>query len=127
MTDKPTVVVVDNHPEILEVLTGVLDALAYETYAAGGYEEAVELLDSHSVSAVITDVEMEPKTGFDLLATCRSRYPTVPVIMVSSYADSKMQKRALLAGAAQFLAKPFSMEQLHDALEACTSMTYVSG
>jgi CheY-like chemotaxis protein len=125
MTDRPAVIVVDNHPEILEVLSGVLETLGYTTHAAAGYDEAVALLQQHPVCAIITDVEMEPKTGFELLTTCRSKYPQTPVIMVSSYANPKMEKRALLEGAARFLPKPFSMEQLHDALEECAGITYV--
>lgn len=119
MSEGPAVVVVDNHPEIREVLSGVLEALSYKTYRAGGYEEALTYIGNADVCAVVSDVEMDPKTGFDLLATCRHDYPQLPVILVSSYADGDMRKRALLAGAARFLAKPFSMEELNDALHEC--------
>lgn len=117
MAGRPAVIVVDNHPEIREVLSGVLEALSYDTYRAGGYEQALELVGRPGVCAVVTDVEMEPKTGFDLLAACREKYPNLAVVMVSSYANADMRKRAMLAGAAKFLAKPFSMEDLSDALE----------
>jgi len=119
MSGRPAVVVVDNHPEIREVLSGVLEALSYRTYRAGGYEEAFTYIGNPDVCAVVSDVEMDPKTGFDLLATCRQEHPQLPVILVSSYADKDMRKRALLAGAACFLAKPFSMEELNDALNEC--------
>ena len=117
MSGRPAVVVVDNHPEIREVLSGVLEALSYKTYRADGCDQALEHIRNTDVCAVVTDVEMEPKTGFDLLAACRRDYAHIPVIMVSSYADSEMRKRAMLNGASRFLAKPFSMEEISDALE----------
>ena len=125
MAKRQAVVVVDNHPEVREVLSGVLEALSYDTYRADGYAEALECMDQPGVCAVITDVEMHPETGFDLLATCREKYPEIPVILVSSYANADMRKKALVGGAAEFLAKPFTMEALHDALEKSTRQVAV--
>jgi DNA-binding NtrC family response regulator len=120
MEERPAVVVVDNHPEVREVLSGVLEALSFRTYSAGGYGEALHQLAQPGVCALVTDVEMHPETGFDLLATCRQEFPDIPVILVSSYASSDLRAKALRGGAAEFLAKPFTMEALHDALERCT-------
>ena len=119
MEERPAVVLVDNHPEIRDVLSGVLEALSFRTYAADGYRQALEQLANPGVRAIVTDVEMHPETGFDLLATCREKFPEIPVIMVSSYASPDMRKKAMLSGAAEFLAKPFTMEALHDALDRC--------
>ena len=125
MSGRPKVIVVDNHPEVREVLSGVLEALSYDTCQADGYAQAIEQLGKPGICAVVTDVEMEPKTGFDLLATCRQKYPELPVILVSSYANDDMRKRAMLGGAAKFLAKPFSMEDINDALEESIHLTTV--
>ena len=120
MEKRPKVVIVDNHPEIREVLSGVLEALSFETYRADGYNQALEQIEMPGVCAVVTDVEMHPETGFDLLETCRRKHPDIPVIMVSSYANPDMREKAISGGAAEFLAKPFTMEALHDALERIT-------
>lgn len=117
MGKKSKILVVDNHEEIREVLAGVLEALSYDTCSAGGYREAMEQIDQSDLCAVVTDVEMHPETGFDLLAACREKHPELPVIMVSSYADEKMRQKALQGGATDFLGKPFTMADLHDALE----------
>jgi len=119
MGERSAVVVVDNHPEIRDVLSGVLEALSFQTYAADGYRQALEHLGKPGVRAVITDVEMHPETGFDLLATCRRQHPDIAVVMISSYANADMRKKALLGGAVDFLAKPFTMEALNNALEKC--------
>jgi two-component system response regulator FlrC len=125
MSGRPKVIVVDNHSEVREVLSGVLEALSYDTCQADGYTQAIEQLGKPGIRAVVTDVEMEPKTGFDLLATCRQKHPELPVILVSSYANDDMRKRAMLGGAAKFLAKPFSMEDINDALEESIHLTTV--
>ena len=101
MSGRPAIVVVDNHREVREVLAGVLEAMSYDTYLAGGYTEALEQIAQPGVRAVVSDVEMEPETGFDLLKTFREKHPDVAVILVSSYANDEMYKRATLAGAAE--------------------------
>jgi len=120
MECKPAVLIVDNHPEIREVLAGLLEALCFETYRADGYAEALQQIDRPGVCAIVTDVEMHPETGFDLLAYSRKKYPGIPVIMVSSYGSPDMREQALKSGAAEFLSKPFTMEALSDALERNT-------
>ncbi len=125
MDRKPIVVVVDNNPEIREVLSGVLEALSFDTRRADGVGEAIRLIEELDVSAVVTDVEMYPRTGFDLPQHCRDSQRGIPVVMVSSYSNPKMRKRALAEGAVEFLAKPFTMEDLNDALERGICQTAV--
>jgi len=125
MVKRPAIVVVDNHPEIRDVLSGVLEALSYETYRADGYAQAMEEVEKPGVRAIITDVEMHPETGFELLAACREKHPEIPVIMVSSYADDDLREKAFAGGAAEFLAKPFTMEALHNALEKSMGLVAV--
>ena len=106
------ILVVDNHQNILELLSNLLQMYKYQTFCALDTNSALKLLEEEKVDCVVTDVEMPKPNGFDLLDEIKSRYPQVPVIMISSYANPKMEKQAHASGASGFAAKPFSIDTL---------------
>jgi DNA-binding NtrC family response regulator len=112
-----SVLVVDNHQNILELLSNLLQMYKYETFCALDTKSALRLLEEKKIDCVVTDVEMPKPNGFDLLDEIRNKYPNVPVIMISSYANPRMEKQAHENGASGFTAKPFSIETLQKMIE----------
>jgi DNA-binding NtrC family response regulator len=123
MEDLKNILVVDNHQNILELISNLLQMFKYQTFCALDTQTALSLLEENKVDCIITDVEMPKPGGFDLLNEVKSKYPQLPVIMISSYANPKMEKRAEENGAAGFTAKPFRIETLQKMIEKALKST----
>jgi CheY-like chemotaxis protein len=67
---------------------------------------------SQRLVAVLSDINMPGMDGLQLLAEIRQRFPDLPVMMVTAYADDDRRRRAGELGAAEFLAKPVDFDQL---------------
>ncbi len=78
---------------------------------------ALDMLNSEPVDVLVSDVVMPGIDGVELLETIRSRRPALPVVLMSGYAEPP-QRRALDGAAAIFLAKPFTADDLADAVQA---------
>ena len=123
MEELKNILVVDNHQNMLELLRNLLQMYKYQTFCALDTQSALKLMDEEKVDCVVTDVEMPKPNGFDLLDEIKNRYPQVPVIMISSYANPKMEKQARENGASGFTAKPFSIEKLQQMIEQALDKT----
>ena len=89
-------------------------------YAAATFASAEEFLDSdrvHATSCVITDVQMPGLSGIDLQHRLLAQGLQVPIIFVTAFPDERTRRRALDAGAIDFLSKPWSDEQLISCLD----------
>jgi DNA-binding NtrC family response regulator len=117
MDELKNILVVDNHQNILELLSNLLQMFKYQTFCALDSETALKLLNEKKIDCVITDVEMPKPSGFDLLERVKSKYPQLPVIMISSYANPRMEKQAEKNGASGFTGKPFRIETLQRMIE----------
>ncbi len=117
MDELKNILVVDNHQNILDLISNLLQMFKYQTLCALDTETALKLLEEKKVDCVITDVEMPKPSGFDLLDEVKKKYPQLPVIMISSYANPKMEKQAEKNGASGFTAKPFRIETLQKMIE----------
>jgi len=117
MEELKKILVVDNHQNILELLSNLLQMFKYQAFCALDTQTALKLLEEKKIDCVITDVEMPKPSGFDLLDEVKNKYPHLPVIMISSYANPKMEKQAEKSGASGFTAKPFRIETLQRMIE----------
>jgi DNA-binding NtrC family response regulator len=117
MDELKNILVVDNHQNILDLISNLLQMFKYQTLCALDTETALKLLEEKKVDCVITDVEMPKPSGFDLLDEVKRKYPQLPVIMISSYANPRMEKQAEKNGASGFTAKPFRIETLQKMIE----------
>ena len=82
--------------------------------------EALSLLDSHDADCVILDVEMPNVGGFEALAQLQRSRPSLPVVMLSGYADPVVTRRAQSEGAAAYLEKNNGLGQLAETVRRVT-------
>jgi len=75
-------------------------------------QQAVAILKENHISLVLTDLHMPRMDGFALLAHLSENYPDIPVIILTAYSSPTSKKNALERGAAEYLEKPFVMEEL---------------
>ncbi len=101
------VLVVDDDDAMGAMLVDVLRHSGFEAAAVHGVDEAMAELEQPGFTLVVSDVQMHPRDGLDLLETVRQRAHPMPVILMSAFADHAVERRALAQGAWAFLSKPF--------------------
>ncbi|MET0101222.1 MAG: sigma-54 dependent transcriptional regulator [Sedimenticola sp.] len=109
---QATVLVVEDDPTLREALCDTLDLAGYAVVSAGDGKAALELMEHQSVGMVVSDVQMRPMNGQELLSRIRADYPAVPVLMMTAYGNIEKAVTAMRSGAVDYLAKPFEPEIL---------------
>jgi DNA-binding NtrC family response regulator len=107
-----TLVVADDEKNIREGLAEALAGDGYRALMAADGEEAMKLVDMGDVDLVITDLRMPRLSGTDLLKSIASRYPGLPVIVLTGHGTIEDAVSAMRAGAFDFLTKPVNLEHL---------------
>ncbi len=102
-----TVLIVDDDPGTRALIRRSLEPEHLELLVAGNGREALEILERQMVDLVLTDLYMPEVDGFELLATMLKRYPSVPVIVMSSSELPELGEELTRWGALRFLEKPF--------------------
>ncbi len=109
---KERILVVDDAPDTLELLQRHLGAAGYTVISAPGVAEAVRALENAHVDLVITDLRMPKVSGMELIRHIRANFRDVAVIMVTGFASISSAVEAMQTGAQEYLAKPFTEEEL---------------
>jgi putative two-component system response regulator len=105
------VLCVDDEPDILLLMTRLLERLELEVTTAPGPQAALDLFDRDRFDLVITDIRMPGMDGHAFLAEIRVRDPQVPVIVATGNASLENAIRALRDGASGMLMKPFTADE----------------
>ncbi len=118
MTDRnEKILVVDDAPDTLEVLRRNLSSQGYEVYVASSVAEALKILESGAVDLIITDLKMPRVSGLDLIKHVRENLRDTEIMMMTGYASIEGAVEAVRSGAEDYLAKPFTEEELFSAVE----------
>ena len=83
MNQDPRILLVDDNTIVRDMLVDLVGSLGYQTDAAAGGEEALELFDRGHYGMVLTDLLMPGMSGWEVLAALRQRDPHIPVIIVT--------------------------------------------
>ena len=114
---KFQVLVVDDEQRILNFLNSKLKASGYEVLTANNGVEALEQVQAQEPDLVVLDILMPKKDGFETLKDLRTFSP-VPVIILSAKGTNADKVKGLSLGADDYLAKPFSPDELIARIEA---------
>lgn len=109
---KGTLLVVDDEAEIREIIEVNVAALGLTVLEAGDGEQAIEILKSHQVDVVISDLMMPRMSGLTLLSEMREQSYMQPFIFVTAYPSQDSTIQALRLGAFDYVEKPFDSEDL---------------
>jgi DNA-binding NtrC family response regulator len=113
---KERILVVDDSDTTLEVLQRNLAAAQYQVFTARGVPEAIEILQSTQIDLVITDLKMPKVSGLDLVRHVRENFKDTEVMMITGYPSIEGAVTAVKTGAEEFIAKPFTDEELLSAV-----------
>jgi two-component system NtrC family response regulator len=112
MIPMPTILVVDDEPNYLIVLSELLRDENFEVYTAPGTDDAIAIVKEVDLDLVITDMQMPDKDGSVLMQEVKEHNSDLPVIIITAYAEVEKAVTAMQAGAFSYLAKPFSNDEL---------------
>lgn len=109
--EHPKVLLVDDEPDLLELLKFSLEEEGFSTLLAGDGNQALELLQANDVDIMVTDIRMPRTSGLRLLKEAKSCRPDIHVVLMSGFSDLTGEQ-ALQMGAAALLPKPFDHKSL---------------
>ncbi|MBU4212205.1 MAG: sigma-54 dependent transcriptional regulator [Verrucomicrobia bacterium] len=106
------ILLVDDEPSILSVLSVLLKAEGYEVVPCDGGEKAVELIKNTPFDLMISDIRMRPIDGMALLKLATEHQPSMSVLMVTGYGTVETAVESLKLGAFDYITKPFKLDEL---------------
>jgi len=109
---QPKVLVVDDEPDLLELLELTLSRMGLDTTRAQSVGEAKGLLDSQAFDLCLTDMRLPDGEGLAVVEHISSKGLDVPVAVITAFGSAENAVAALKAGAFDYLAKPVALEQL---------------
>lgn len=120
-----SILLVDDDPALLQLMETVLrqSSNSYNPLTVKNAEKAIQLMGSHGVDLVVTDVHMKGLSGIDLLKWAKKKKPDTSVIVITGDPDPAISHEARNNGADDYLTKPFSVTTFQKAVEACLKNT----
>jgi two-component system response regulator PilR (NtrC family) len=114
MSPRQKVLIVDDEPDIRELLEITLGRMKLDTCCARNAGEALSLLQREAFDLCLTDMRLPDGSGLELVQHIQQRYPQVPVAMITAYGSLDTAINALKAGAFDFLTKPVDLSRLRE-------------
>lgn len=110
------VLIVDDEGIVIESCRKVLEAEGLTVVAAASADEALWLMASESPGLLLIDMKMPVHDGIYLMRELKNRHIHAPVIVMSGYSTGETMRAAAEMGALRFLPKPFTPDELVDAV-----------
>ena len=108
----PVILIVDDEPDIREILEIVLRDEGMEVLASASGRDALAILRKRDIDVVISDIRMPDLSGVELLREARALAAETVFIMITAFASTETAIEALQHGAYDYITKPFKMEEL---------------
>src|SRR4249919_3970986 len=109
---QPKVLVIDDEPDLLELLELTLSRMGLDTTRAESVAEAIGLLDKEPFDLCLTDMRLPDGEGLRVVEHITQKGLDVPVAVITAFGSAENAVAALKAGAFDYLAKPVALEQL---------------
>jgi len=120
-SQRKRILIVDDDPEIREIVTAILESLDFLVTAVGGANEAIAIVESEIPDAILTDIHMAEGDGFELINAVRDRGLTIPIIAMSggstTLSGTDHLELARKLGAVAIVDKPFRSAHLAEAID----------
>ena len=117
------ILVVDDEPVICDACRLVLGENGHRVQLCPTGAQALEALDGESYDLVLLDMKLPDMDGMRILETVRQQVPAPCVIVMTGFSTLANAVEAMKLGAADYLAKPFTDDELMEAVDSCLSRT----
>ncbi len=111
---KNQILIVDDEPDIREVLELTLGRMNLETRSASNLDEARQLLEQFSFDLCLTDMRLPDGSGIALVKHIQEKFPQMPVAVITAFGNMETAIAALKAGAFDFVSKPLDLNDLRN-------------
>ena len=112
MSDHATVLVVEDDRPLQDALVSTLETAGFNVLAACDGGEALKVLNDTAVDLIVSDVQMQPIDGRELLRRLQQRPSAPPVLLMTAYGTIEQAVAAMREGAVDYLVKPFEADEL---------------
>jgi len=119
---KKSALIVDDEPDIRELLEITLGRMGIETLSAKDVTSAKALLQNNEFDFCMTDMNLPDGKGIELVQHINSNYPQVPVAMITAHGSMDSAVEALKAGAFDFVSKPVNLELLRNLVDTALNL-----
>ncbi|HWP30226.1 MAG TPA: sigma-54 dependent transcriptional regulator [Fimbriimonadales bacterium] len=109
---KSKILIVDDENNIRKILVAAFERAGWTAVAEENAEAALSKLEEGSYHLILTDVLMPGMNGMEFLNAVKQKHPEIPVIVMTAYGTIPQAVEAMRAGAADYITKPFDLEQL---------------
>jgi FixJ family two-component response regulator len=114
---KPTVLIVDDDPDVREALQGLLRTVGLPSRALASLPEFLKSELPSGPTCLILDVRLPGRSGLDFQRELTAANVNIPIIFITGHGDIPMSVQAMKGGAIEFLTKPFRDQDLLDAIQ----------
>ena len=116
MSDKPTIFVVDDDELARDSVCALASSMGYPAQSFASGEEFLAFYQEERPGCLVSDIRMQGMSGVELLETLARGGFRLPVVMITAYARTPTTVRAMKAGAVTLIDKPYSDNELWDAI-----------
>src|SRR5438874_11110823 len=117
MTEQPTIIIVDDDPEVRDALSSLIRSVGLQPKALGSVPEFLNEGRPNGPTCLVLDVRLPGRSGLDFQRELSAANIHVPIIFMTGHGDIPMTVQAMKGGALEFLTKPFRDQELLDAVQ----------
>ncbi|MDO8825390.1 sigma-54 dependent transcriptional regulator [Methylophaga sp.] len=120
---NPQALIVDDEPDILDLLSMTLSGMSIDCVTAESIAEAERLLSQQSFDLCFTDMRLPDGDGLQLVKSIQATHPELPVAVITAYGNMDLAVTALKSGAFDFVSKPLKLRVLRELVEAALKLS----
>jgi two-component system response regulator PilR (NtrC family) len=120
---KEQILIVDDEPDIRELLEITLQRMDKDTMGADDVSGAMQLLEKHDFDLCLTDMRLPDGNGIELVRHITQNYPDTPVAMITAHGNMESAIEALKAGAFDFVSKPVNLDILRNLVSSALNLS----
>lgn len=120
---QQSVLVIDDEPDIRELLEITLLRMGLNTYTAGCVQDAIISIKEHQPDLCLTDMKLPDGSGIDIVNFLQREHPNIPIAVITAFGSMETAVEALKSGAYDFVSKPVDLKKLRDLVETALRLT----
>ncbi|HZJ93478.1 MAG TPA: sigma-54 dependent transcriptional regulator [Thiopseudomonas sp.] len=121
--NKHTVLIIDDEPDIRELLEITLGRMNLNTHSASNVKEAYQWLTREHFDLCLTDMRLPDGTGLDIIEFVQKNHSNTPIAMITAYGCVETATQALKAGAFDFITKPVDLVRLRELVNSALRLS----
>lgn len=120
---NPQALVIDDEPDILELLSMTLSGMSIDCVTAETLEQANQALRQHKFDFCLTDMRLPDGNGLDFVTSMRNVMPELPIAVITAHGNMDLAVQALKSGAFDFVSKPIKLRVLRDLVSTALKLS----